>query len=245
MSAAPQPGGPHDAPSDDPRGRILGRVRAALAGREVLPHPGRLERAGGAGTATRGPGEGERGLDGPRALGDRDEVAEAFARSFAASGGETVRLRSVAQARDWLAGFSGEFRSAAVSPDVPMDLRPELPQAEPASAELGVSLAVGAASATGSLLLSSRHGRALQLLPPVHLVWVDVDGIREGLEQALRVARSRGPLPAVLALHSGPSKSADIGRIVVTGVHGPGRVVAALLTRSGGEESILSRVGLP
>jgi L-lactate dehydrogenase complex protein LldG len=172
-------------------------------------------------------------------------VAEAFARSFAASGGETVRLRSVAQARDWLAGFSGEFRSAAVSPDVPMDLRPELPQAEPASAELGVSLAVGAASATGSLLLSSRHGRALQLLPPVHLVWVDVDGIREGLEQALRVARSRGPLPAVLALHSGPSKSADIGRIVVTGVHGPGRVVAALLTRSGGEESILSRVGLP
>jgi L-lactate dehydrogenase complex protein LldG len=42
----------------------------------------------------------------------------------------------------------------------------------------------------------------------------------------------RGDLPATLALHSGPSKSADIGQILVTGVHGPGRIIAAILLGS-------------
>ena len=38
----------------------------------------------------------------------------------------------------------------------------------------------------------------------------------------------RAGLPAALGLHSGPSKSADIGGTVVTGVHGPGRCIAVL-----------------
>ena len=44
-------------------------------------------------------------------------------------------------------------------------------------------------------------------------------------EAALGVSVARA------ALHSGPSKSADIGQVMVTGVHGPGRVVALLLDR--------------
>jgi hypothetical protein len=47
------------------------------------------------------------------------------------------------------------------------------------------------------------------------------------LGDALQACRE--DLPAVLALHSGPSKSADIGQILVTGVHGPGRIIAAIL----------------
>ena len=193
------------------RERILGRVRAALEGREALPHPGGLPR---------GPDRGA-GADGAGAA--------AFAASFAASGGETVVLESPARARAWVAGFAKAFGSAVVSPDVPPHLRPSLPEAEPAEAGLGVSLALGAAAATGSLVLASRHGRALQLLPPVHLVWVDARTVAGTLDEALGAARAAGPLPATLALHSGPSKSADIGRIVVTGVHGPGRVVAAVV----------------
>ncbi|MGC8905434.1 LUD domain-containing protein, partial [Thermus sp.] len=37
-------------------------------------------------------------------------------------------------------------------------------------------------------------------------------------------------LPAALGLHSGPSKSADIGQVMVKGVHGPGRLVVVVLT---------------
>ena len=38
----------------------------------------------------------------------------------------------------------------------------------------------------------------------------------------------RADLPAAIGLHSGPSKSADIGQVMVKGVHGPGRVIAVV-----------------
>jgi L-lactate dehydrogenase complex protein LldG len=40
-------------------------------------------------------------------------------------------------------------------------------------------------------------------------------------------------LPSAVGLHSGPSKSADIGHIMVKGVHGPGRLIAAVISDSG------------
>jgi L-lactate dehydrogenase complex protein LldG len=36
-------------------------------------------------------------------------------------------------------------------------------------------------------------------------------------------------LPSAIGLHSGPSRSADIGQVMVKGVHGPGRLVAVVL----------------
>jgi L-lactate dehydrogenase complex protein LldG len=88
-------------------------------------------------------------------------------------------------------------------------------------------MALAAAAQTGSLVLSSVEGRGTQILPPVTIVWVRAQDICATLGEALE--RCRDSLPAALALHSGPSKSADIGRVLVRGVHGPGRVVAAVL----------------
>jgi L-lactate dehydrogenase complex protein LldG len=138
-----------------------------------------------------------------------------------------VYLATVEEAAQWLGDFSRGFSHAVTSGRVPPPLRPPLPVVEPGAADLGVSLALAGAAATGSLILSSAEGRALQLLPPTHLVWVEARSIFTELEEALASARSRES-PATLALHSGPSKSADIGRILVTGVHGPGRLVAAV-----------------
>ena len=67
----------------------------------------------------------------------------------------------------------------------------------------------------------------MQLLPPVHVVWVPAGRVFARLEEAL--LEMQPGLPAAVGLHSGPSKSADIGRTVVTGVHGPARCIAALL----------------
>ena len=110
---------------------------------------------------------------------------------------------------------------------VPDTLQPALPKTPPSEAALGVSVAVGAAAQTGSLVLSSKEGRRSQLLPPVHLIWVRAGDVHTTLGDALQACRE--DLPATLALHSGPSKSADIGQILVTGVHGPGRIIAAVL----------------
>jgi L-lactate dehydrogenase complex protein LldG len=146
---------------------------------------------------------------------------------FEAAGGEVVRIAPVEDARAWLREFCSPFGSAAVGETVPAELRPEVATAPPHEAELGVSMASGAVAETGSLALDARDGRRTQLLPPTHLVWVRASMVQASMAGAF--ATSRDDLPSAMGLHSGPSKSADIGQILVTGVHGPGRVIAAIL----------------
>jgi L-lactate dehydrogenase complex protein LldG len=92
---------------------------------------------------------------------------------------------------------------------------------------MGISRARGAVAETGSLILDARDGRRAQLLPPIHVMVVEAGEIRETLADALRSLA--GDLPSAVGLHSGPSKSADIGQILVQGVHGPGRAVALII----------------
>ncbi len=205
--------------SRDARERILSRIRDANRDREPVSHPGALPEAAeppGPFSQTGETGE----------IGEADPV-RAFENRFQAAGGEVIRLADEAVARGWLEDFASEFESVAVCRGVPEAFQPALPAAPPSEASLGVSVAVGAAAQTGSLLLSSREGRRAPLLPPVHLVWVRARDVHTTLGDALQACRE--DLPAVLALHSGPSKSADIGQILVTGVHGPGRIIAAIL----------------
>jgi len=194
------------------RERILDRIRAANRDREPVTHPGRLPEA----------------IEPPVPFeGGRSDPVDAFEDRFRAAGGEVVRFADTAVLAGWLESFASEFESVSVCVDVPESLRPRLPSVSPSEAELGVSVAVGAAAQTGSLLLSSKEGRRSQLLPPVHLVWIHSRDVQGTLCGALE---ARGEeLPATLALHSGPSKSADIGRIIVTGVHGPGRIIAGII----------------
>ncbi len=187
------------------REHILHRVRKACRNRAGVEHPGPL---------------------GVSSEPDGDSL-ERFVQSFQEVGGEVVRLRSPEEMRSWLEGFLPGFRSAAVGSDVTHDLLPSLPAAPPEDAALGVSMARLAIAETGSLLLDSRGGRRAQMLPPTHLVWVGASRLRDTLGEALLEASS--DLPAALGLHSGPSRSADIGQVTVRGVHGPGRVIAAIL----------------
>jgi L-lactate dehydrogenase complex protein LldG len=110
---------------------------------------------------------------------------------------------------------------------VPSRLRPRVPLACPDLAALGVSVATGAIAETGSLVLDARDGRRSQLLAPTHVVFVREKDIHPTMVYAL--GRLRQDLPSAVGLHSGPSKSADIGQILVRGVHGPGRIIAAVV----------------
>ncbi len=171
-------------------------------------------------------------------------MAAVFGERFTASGGEVVVAEKERARGEWLRDFilglemgPGEAGEAggggaaatpavAVATDVPARWRPQLPVALPAGADVGVAMAWGAAAETGTLVLTPDGGRAAQLLPPVLVVWVPAERVFARLDDALSGLHK--PLPAVVGLHSGPSKSADIGRTVVTGVHGPGRCIAVL-----------------
>jgi L-lactate dehydrogenase complex protein LldG len=189
------------------RDHILGRVREALAGRQRSEHPGAFE--------------------GWR----RDDVACAgvsgLCTMLEAAGGEVVHHPTEAAAAAWLARFAADFGSAALGADVPASLRPRLPAGAPDVAPLGVSMARGAVAETGSLLLDARDGRRAQLLPPTHVVFVRERDVHDTLRAALEA--NRADLSSALGLHSGPSKSADIGHVMVKGVHGPGRLIAVVI----------------
>ncbi len=192
----------------DARARILGRVREALAGRTPADHPGDF---------------GGWRPDGALPM----DPVEGFSSLFEAAGGEVRRFASEAKARAWLTEVASSFDTAAVGATVPDGLRPERAGSPPETASLGVSMARCAVAETGSLVLDARDGRRTQLLPPTHLVWVRAADVHATLTGALSAMKD--DLPSGLGLHSGPSKSADLGQILVRGVHGPGRVIAAIL----------------
>ena len=189
------------------RDRILGRVRSAVLTRSSRPHPG--------------------DFGGWRPAGPAGSAVDGFEALFTAAGGEVVRLSDESAAAAWLARFAADFATAASGRGVPTALRPALPEAPPDDAELGVTMARGAVAETGSLIMDARDGRGSQLLVPTHVALVHADDVFLTLRAALAVLRA--DLPSAIGLHSGPSKSADIGQIMVRGVHGPGRVVAVVI----------------
>lgn len=195
------------------RERLLARVREATARRERTPHPGDF-------LAWR-----DAPYDGR--VGANADAVDGFAAMLEAAGGEVVRQRTLADAAGWLADFAAAYDAAAVGETVPTELRPPLSSAEPVDAPLAVSAARAAIAETGSLLMDARDGRRSQLLAPVHVVFVRAGDVHATFRDALLAVRS--DLPSALGLHSGPSKSADIGHVMVKGVHGPGRLVAVVV----------------
>jgi L-lactate dehydrogenase complex protein LldG len=204
------------------RDRILGRVREALASRSTTAHPGHFESWG---LVERPSGAAAPVADAP-ATG---APAGRFASAFTSAGGEVARVSGRAGAAAWLEEIAAGFPSLVVGERVPEDLAPARPRARAHAAALGISWASGAAAESGTIILDSSDGRRAQLLAPVHVVVLREETIRWTLAEAL--SGLRDDLPSAVGLHSGPSKSADIGQVMVRGVHGPARIIALLLGR--------------
>lgn len=100
-------------------------------------------------------------------------------------------------------------------------------------AGLGVTGAVAAIAATGSLVLDSRAagGRIVSLLPPVHLCVVAVNNLVAAPADVLRGLGSQpDALPPSLVLVTGPSRTGDIEQLLTLGAHGPTALHVVLVT---------------
>ncbi len=81
-----------------------------------------------------------------------------------------------------------------------------------------------AVAATGSIVTTAAGaGRAGALIAPLHICVVDAAQIVDGLH-ALFDGEVLTDAGSYLALQSGPSRSADIEKVLILGVHGPGTV---------------------
>lgn len=90
---------------------------------------------------------------------------------------------------------------------------------------------LSATAETGTLVCASgaASARGATLIPPVHLAVVDQSQLVADLFDTFAWLGQRGELPANVNLITGPSKTADIEGVLVTGMHGPGVVHVILM----------------
>jgi len=104
--------------------------------------------------------------------------------------------------------------------------------AGPRDCDLGVTGCDCLIAQTGSVVVSttSTGGRALSVLPPTHLVIARRDQIVPDLASAMALLRKRydSRWPSALSVITGPSRTADIEKILVFGAHGPKRLAVYL-----------------
>lgn len=99
--------------------------------------------------------------------------------------------------------------------------------------DAGVTDVQAAIAETGTLVCWSgpERGRGLSLVPPLHVAVVRMSDIVPDLIDYLRRHSAHGPgeLRSSIVLITGPSKTADIEGVLITGVHGPREVHIVLV----------------
>lgn len=110
----------------------------------------------------------------------------------------------------------------------------EQPGLEPVyRADVGITDVHSAIAESGTFVYCSDagHGRGLWLVPPVHVALVRKSDILPDMIDFWATFKGKAPKdwPAGMVFITGPSKTADIEGVLVTGVHGPGTVHVLVL----------------
>lgn len=80
---------------------------------------------------------------------------------------------------------------------------------------------------TGSIMMSSRQtsGRTTSVYTPIHICIAYTSQLVYDIEQGLNfIQQGQKNIPSMITLATGPSRTADIEKTLVVGIHGPGEV---------------------
>jgi len=96
--------------------------------------------------------------------------------------------------------------------------------------DAGVTDVYAGVAETGSLVVraSKEHGRAISLVPPVHVAIVEPKNLLPDLLDLFRKMAAEG-VSSSTSIITGPSKTSDIEMNLVVGVHGPVHVKVFVL----------------
>jgi L-lactate dehydrogenase complex protein LldG len=94
--------------------------------------------------------------------------------------------------------------------------------------QVGMSLCESLVARTGSVILSSAQesGRALPVYAPIHITIAFANQLLWNISDAIKALNEKynNILPSLISLTTGPSRTADIEKTLVVGVHGPKEV---------------------
>ena len=95
-------------------------------------------------------------------------------------------------------------------------------------------------SRLGSIMVSSKNSRRLNVYPETHVVIAYVDQLVDDLKDAFDAVQKKysGKLPSMLSVITGPSRTADIEKTLVMGAHGPRQLFVILVEAPASDDEI-------
>lgn len=131
-----------------------------------------------------------------------------------------------------------KWQSVYVSPGLP-ETFPELNSlditnhADPIEAQVVITECECLIAETGSAVLSAKasHGRSIPIYAPAHIIIATERQLVAGLPDAITFLKMKydGNWPSMVCFSSGPSRTGDIEKTLVVGVHGPRDVIVILV----------------
>ncbi|MBG9375544.1 LUD domain-containing protein [Panacibacter sp. DH6] len=202
--------------------KILKKIRQALATPVPVPFP---------------QSEGNESLFTPAVQEPEVEFAENFSKlqgRFSYCQNETelaAQLAQLLQHRNWKNIYCNEsaLKSLLLQNAFAIDYTADLAGCDAAITDCEYLVA-----RTGSILLSSaqQSGRTVSVYAPVHICIAYTDQLVYDIKDAITgIKEKQEQLPSLITLATGPSRTADIEKTLVVGVHGPKEVFCFLLER--------------
>ncbi len=201
---------------------MLKRVRNALSQSVALPFP----RAEG---------------NQPVFAAKNDNLEIAFAEAFAALKGRFVfcsdhgelagNLASLAANEHWQNCYCRDL--SLLHQLEAFDLPFLNADADIAQADAGLTTCEALVARSGSVVISAGQpsGRTVSIFPPVHLVVAYLNQLVYDIGDAIKLLQQKygAEMPSMVSFQSGPSRTSDIEKTSVIGVHGPAEVYVFLV----------------
>ncbi len=200
---------------------ILKRIREALSHSTPLPFP---------------QSEGNQPLFPPLQQEPEVEFAEQFTRLqgkfvYCINQQELAfQLTSLVKKQDWQKVYCTEDNLIET---VKTQLADRLTRTDLARCDVSVTGCEWLVARTGSIVMSAaqKSGRTVSVYAPVHICIAFTRQVVYDIKDALQAARDKygDKLPSLITFATGPSRTADIEKTLVVGVHGPKEVYVFLV----------------
>ena len=200
---------------------ILKKIRKALSTSTPLPFP---------------KSEGSDSVYQPAIQEPEVEFAEQFTKLqgrfiFCMDRGELAfQLNALIQKMEWQKIYCIEQN---VLPDLQPDVRARLTKEDLAGCDVSVTGCEQLVARTGSIVMSSAQpsGRNTSVYAPIHICIASTSQLVYDVKDALQLVKDRygEALPSLITFATGPSRTADIEKTLVVGVHGPKEVYVFLV----------------